>query len=78
MDPNIGKSTGKERAVTPCKESLPTSRGPHRKRFLKVQSEIRTHMTSDKNTVLQEEDTSVKRKLMSVGGCADTPPVSVS
>ena len=26
MDPNIGKATGKERTVTPCKESLPTSR----------------------------------------------------
>jgi hypothetical protein len=78
MDPNIGKSTGKERTVTPCTESLPTSRGPHRKRFLKVQAEILGHMTSDKNTLLQEEDASAKRKLMSVGGCADTPPVSVS
>jgi hypothetical protein len=29
MDPNIGKATiGKERTVTACKESLPTSRGP--------------------------------------------------
>ncbi len=41
MDPNIGKTTGKERTVAPCKESLPTSRGPHRKRFLEVQEEIR-------------------------------------
>ena len=41
MDPNIGKATGKERTVAPCKESLPTSRGPHRKRFLEVQAEIR-------------------------------------
>ena len=28
MDPNIGKSTDKERTVAPCKESLPTSHGP--------------------------------------------------
>jgi hypothetical protein len=38
-----------------------------------VETEIRTHMASDKNTLLQEEDTSPKSKLMSVGGCADTP-----
>jgi hypothetical protein len=30
-------------------------------------------MVSDKNTSLQEVDTSAKHKLMSVGGCADTP-----
>jgi hypothetical protein len=37
MDPNIGKATiGKERTVTVCRESLPTSRGPHRNRFLEV------------------------------------------
>jgi hypothetical protein len=30
-------------------------------------------MVRDKNTLLQEEDASAKRKLMSVGGCADTP-----
>ncbi len=37
MDPNIGKATiGKERTVAACKESLPTSRGPHRNRFLEV------------------------------------------
>jgi hypothetical protein len=30
-------------------------------------------MVSDKNTLLQEEAASAKRKLMSVGGCADTP-----
>jgi hypothetical protein len=41
MDPNIGKATGKERTVAPCKESLPTSCGPHRKRFLEVEAEIR-------------------------------------
>jgi hypothetical protein len=27
---------GKERTVAACKESLPTSRGPHRNRFLEV------------------------------------------
>jgi hypothetical protein len=32
MDPNIGQSSVKERTVTPCTESIPTSRGPHRKR----------------------------------------------
>ncbi len=73
MDPNIGKSTDKERTVSPCKESLPTSCGPHRKCFLEVQSEIRAHMTSDKKTLLQEEVVSTKRNLMSVGGHADTP-----
>ena len=37
MDPNIGKaSIGKERTAAACKESLPTSRGPHRNRFLEV------------------------------------------
>ncbi len=41
MDPNIGKATGKERTVATCKESLPTSSSPHRKRFLEVQAEIR-------------------------------------
>jgi hypothetical protein len=30
-------------------------------------------MTNDKNTLFQEEAASAKRKLMSVGGCADTP-----
>jgi hypothetical protein len=73
MDPNIGKATGRERTVAPCKESLPTSRGPHRKRFLEVQAEIRAHMASDKNTLLQEAAASAKRKLISVGGCADNP-----
>jgi hypothetical protein len=37
MDPNIGKATGR--------------RGPHRKRFLEVQAEIRAHMARDKNTL---------------------------
>ena len=37
MDPNIGKTTiGKERTVAESKESLPTSCGPHRNRFLEV------------------------------------------
>jgi hypothetical protein len=36
MDPYIGKTTGKERTVTLCKKSLPTSCGPHRNRFLEV------------------------------------------
>ena len=73
MDPNIGKATGKERTVAPCKESPPTSRGPHRKRFLEVQAEIRAHMTSDRQTLLTEANASAKRSLMSVGGCGDTP-----
>ena len=30
-------------------------------------------MASDKNTLLQEAAASAKRKLISVGGCADTP-----
>jgi hypothetical protein len=41
--------------------------------FLEVEAEIRAHMARDKNTFLQEETASVKHKLMSVGGCADTP-----
>ena len=65
--------TGKERTVAPCKESLPTSYGPHRIRFLEVQAEIRAHMASDKNTLLAAVTASVKRNLISVGGCADTP-----
>ena len=73
MDPNIGKSTGKERTVAPCKESLPTSCGPHRIRFLQVQTEIRVRMASDQNTLLAAAAASSKRNLMSVGGCADTP-----
>ena len=74
MDPNIGKATiGKERTVAACKESLPTSRGPHRNRFLEVQAEIRAHMASDKKTLLAEANASAKRNLISVGGCADTP-----
>ena len=37
MDPNIGKATiGKERTVASSKESLRTSRGPHRNCFLEV------------------------------------------
>ena len=54
MDPNIGKATGKERTVTPCKESLPTSRGPHRKRFLEVQSEIRVTCRETDRLCLQK------------------------
>ena len=51
MNHNIGKATiGKERTVAACKESLQTSRGPHRNRFLEVQVEIRAHMVSDKKT----------------------------
>ena len=37
-----------------------------------MQAEIRAHMASDKNTLLQEADASAKRNLISVGGCADT------
>jgi hypothetical protein len=33
MDTIIGKVTGKERTVTTCKESISTSRGPHRNHF---------------------------------------------
>ena len=73
MDPNIGKGTiGKERTVAGCKESLPTSRGPHRNRFLEVQAEIRAHGQRQK-TLLAEANASAKRNLISVGGCADTP-----
>jgi hypothetical protein len=72
MDPNIGKATGKERTVPPCKESLPTSCGPHRKHFFEVQVEICAHMESDKNTFLQEVSSSAKRNLISVAGCVDT------
>ena len=58
---NIGKTTtGKERTVTVCKESLPTSRGPHRNRFLEVLTEILVHMTTDKKTLCAEVDTSEK------------------
>ena len=72
--PNIVKATiGTERTVAVCKESLPTSRGPHRNRFLEVQAEIRSRMASDRNTLLAEANASAKRNLMSVGGCADTP-----
>ncbi len=68
MDPNIGKATiGKERTVATCKESLPTSRGPHRNRFLEVQAVV-----SDKKTLLAEANASAKRNLISVGGCTDT------
>ena len=73
MDPNIGNTTGKERTVTPCKESLSTSCGPHRNRFLEVQPEIHVYMTSNKKTLLQELAGSAKRNLMSVGGHTDTP-----
>jgi len=73
MDPNIGKATGKERTVAPCKESLPTSRGPHRNRFSEVQTEIRTRVASDKKTLFAKAHASAKRNLLLVGGCADTP-----
>jgi hypothetical protein len=74
MDPNIGKTTiGKERTVPVYKESLPTSRGPHRNRFLEVQAEIRSRMAIGKKTLLTVVNTSAKRNLLSVGGCADTP-----
>jgi hypothetical protein len=46
---------------------------PHRNRFLEVQTEIRGSMASDKKTLLPEANASVKRNLISVGGCADTP-----
>ena len=39
----------------------------------KCRQKIRAHMTSDKNTLLQEAAASAKRNLISVGGCADTP-----
>jgi hypothetical protein len=40
-DPDIGKEKiGKERTVGTYKESLPTSCGPHRNRFLEVSAEI--------------------------------------
>ena len=74
MDPNIGKApTGKERIVAGCKESLPTSCGPHRIRFLEVQSEICVRMVSDKKILLPEVAASAKRNLLLVGGCENTP-----
>jgi hypothetical protein len=54
MDPNIGKPTDKKRTVGPYKESLPTSRGPHSKCFLRVQTEIRMYMTNDRQTFLTD------------------------
>jgi hypothetical protein len=45
MDPNIGKSTLKGRTVPPYRESIPTSRGPHRKRFFG--SVVRNPRTDD-------------------------------
>jgi hypothetical protein len=72
MDPNIGKATCKERTVTPCKESLPTSCGPHRKRFLEVQAEIRARMASDKKTLFQEATVSAQRNLILVGSFSQT------
>ena len=77
MDPNIGKAVVKGRTVTPCKESLSTSCGPHRNRFLEVQPEIHVYMTSNKKTLLQESAGSAKRNLMSVGGHGDTPVILV-
>ncbi len=74
VDPNIGKATTcKERTVAVCKESLPTSCDPHRNRFLEVQTEIHVPMTSDKKTLVAEAVASVKRNLLLVGGCTDTP-----
>ena len=56
MDPNIGKATiGKERTAAACKESLPTSRCPHRNRFLEVQAEIRAHGQRQKNFACRSE-----------------------
>ena len=73
VDPNIGKTTtGKERTVSSCKESLPTSCGPHWNRFLEVQSEIHTCLVSDKKTFLAETDVSAERNLLLVGGCENT------
>jgi hypothetical protein len=73
MDPNIGKATGKERTVAPCKESLPTSRGPLRNRFLEVQTEMRVRRASDKKILLADAAASTKRNLLLVGSCADAP-----
>jgi hypothetical protein len=38
-----------------------------------VQTEIHTHMVSDKKTLSTEVDASGKRKLLSDGGHTDTP-----
>jgi hypothetical protein len=55
MDPTKEKpQLVKERTVTVCKESLPTSCGLHRNRFLEVETEIRDRMVSDKKTLLAE------------------------
>jgi hypothetical protein len=73
MDPNIGKATiGEERTVAACKESLPTSRGPHRNRFRGSTGRNPLRMVSDKKTLLAEANASAKRNLISVGGCAAT------
>ena len=73
MEDNIEKTTGKERTVAPCKESLPTSCGPHRNRFLEVQTEMSVLRTRDKKILLTHAGASTKRNLLLVGGCADTP-----
>jgi hypothetical protein len=76
-----GKATlGKERTVAACKESLPTSCGPHRNRFLEVQAETKKRrldekedpslamrwprIASDKKTLLAEANASTKRNLI--------------
>jgi hypothetical protein len=56
IDPNIGTTTiGKERTVATCKESLPTSCGPHRNRFLEVRAEIRAYGQRQKKISCRSE-----------------------
>ncbi len=51
MDPNITKTTtGKERVVSECVESLLTSGDPNRTRFLTVQVAIHDKMQCDRKT----------------------------
>ena len=55
MDPNIGKATiGKERTVATCKESLPTSRGPHRNRFEENMTRLKSKMKKIGGTIMSD------------------------
>ena len=62
MDPNIGKVTGKERTVAPCKESLPTSCGPHRKRFLEQLTLVKLIKLKRTQSVCTEKERKTKTK----------------
>jgi hypothetical protein len=57
-----------EKIVVTCAESLSTSRGPNRTRFLTVQVTIRDKMQCDKKSLIPVADTSKIRNTMGVGG----------